>query len=211
MDLAVVQKKSKVDILSFNVKNIFNPPVLDIIAQRGLLDTESVTVNGEKCPKVSIISDTRILAELPPNIEQIIRLDVFSYSVEGSSEYSIFSSMSLRPTTVSGISKVIQKVIKVLLTTPGTDIFNVEMGAGLGTLVAKNYANHGEISSEVITAIKLAENSILESEVRADMPDSDKLGSISILEIIPIEKVGVSISLEIINREGDTGRASVDL
>ena len=211
MDIRVLQKRCKVQILSFSIKNIFNPPVLDIVAKSGLANTESVVINGEKSLKVSIVSDTRILAEIPTTISEIISLDVFSYKVKGSDEYVITSSMGLRPTTDEGIDKVIQKVIKVLLTTPGSDIFNPELGAGLGTLVAKNFANHGEISSEVITAIKLAEESITKSEVRSDLKDSEKLLSIEILEIIPVEKVGVSVSIKITNRDGDTGRASVSI
>ena len=211
MDLRVIQKRCKIPILSFSVKSIFNPPIVDIQTASGMLDVESVVINGEKSAKVSVISDTRVLAEIPSGTTEILRLEVFSYNSRAHSEYAIDNSFGVRPSTLSGIDKVVQKVIKVLLTTPGSDIFNQDLGAGIGTIISRNFADHGEASAEVLTSIQLAEVSIRESEDRSDMPSALKLGSINILEIVPIEKVGVSISLEITNRDGDTGRASVTI
>jgi hypothetical protein len=211
MDIEVIQRKTKLEIVTFSVKAIFNPPILDVKGVRGFFEIDSVIVNGQSSTKVSVLSDTRALVELPVGVTEIFSLDVLSSNSQDSNQFLLESGMRKKPVLTSGVSRVIQKVVKVLLTRPGSDIFNPALGGGLQQLVAGAGASHGDLSSALITTIKASENSIIKSEMREDMPNSDKLGSISISEITPLEKSGVSLNLEITNKDGDTGKASVSI
>ena len=121
------------------------------------------------------------------------------------------NGFSLQTRAVSGIEKVIQKVIKVLLTSPGSDAFNPVLGGGLNSYIGRNFATSGELSAEVSSAIRVSEEQIIKSESRKDLPDEEKLGAITILEVQPINRIGVAIKLQITNRLGETGKTSVTL
>tara|TARA_Y100000816_G_scaffold289457_1_gene275940 strand:+ start:1081 stop:1716 length:636 start_codon:yes stop_codon:yes gene_type:complete len=211
MDLSVVQKKSEIPIYSFSVKNIFSPPLLDIVGESGLLETDYVEINGVKSSTISIVNDRRVLVEIPESVSEVLSLKVISTNSKASNIFNLENGLGSRGRTVSGIDRVIQKVVKVLLTSPNSDVLNPSLGAGVNTFIAKNYPSHGALSSEMVTAISLAEKAIIAAEVRDDISDAEKLGSITVVEMVPIDKVGVSLSLEIRSKDGSTGRASLTL
>jgi phage baseplate assembly protein W len=211
MDLNVIQKRAKIDITSFTIREVFNPPILDIYSAGGFNSADYVLINGVKSDKVSILSDKRILAGIPEGFTEILSLAVYTSDTSRHGEFILTKGMGKRINMSQGIDRVIQKTIKILLTSPGSSMFSPKLGAGLNTMVAKNYASTGELSAEVSTAIRLAEESIIASETRGDLHISNKLKAITVLEVSSLGKDGISVALEIMNQAGETGRTAVSI
>jgi phage baseplate assembly protein W len=211
MDLNVIQKRAKVKIVSFTIREVFNPPILDIYSEGGFKSADYVLINGVKSANVSILSDKRLLAGIPTGHTEITSLAVYTSDTSKSDEFILTVGMDPRIDITYGIDRVIQKVVKILLTSPGSSMFSPKLGAGLNTMVAQNYANPGELSADVSTAISLSEEAIIASEGRSDMHITDRLKAITILEVTSLGKDGVAVSLEIMNQAGETGRTSVSI
>ena len=211
MDLEIIQRKGTLPVESFRVQTIFDPPVLDIFGPAGYNSIDSVFINGEKSTKLAIISDKRVLASVPTGTTTIQELQVLTKDTAVVNQVIFESGLAKKPRTLSGVDKVTQKVIKVLMTTPGSDAFNPTLGGGLNSYIGKAFASSSELSAEVATAIRTTEEAIIASESRQDLSDREKLGGITILSVQPIDKVGLSIELQIINRLGETGRTSIEL
>ena len=210
-DLGVIQKVARLPIVSYKVNSLFSPPLLDIQGRGGYTSILYIMLNDIKITNFSTLSDRRVVLEIPEEVTEIIDLSILASDSKESEGYSITLGMNMKAVLVEGIDKVIQKTIKVLMSSPGSDIFNPTLGGGLESFVAENYSSHGELSSEIVTAIKLAEEAILLSETRKDLPAASKLASITVLGVTPLAQSGVSISLEIMNQEGDTGKTSLSV
>ena len=208
MDLSVVRTRALLPVTRFTIMNTLAAPVLDIRGESGFKTTSSVEINGIKSKNLTYLSDNRLLASIPTGVVEVITVEVFTES-KGVGKYKVDFGLSSKQST--GIEKVIQKVIKVLLTTKGSDLHNLELGEGLQDLVGRAYPSFGELSADVSLAIQGAESSIKEVESRTDLVASEKLDSITITSISPLFKDGISIQLSITNMAGEVGYIGVPL
>lgn len=208
MDLKIVHARATIPITGYAVVNATTYPQVEIKGERGFSYVTSVEINGVKADNISILNDSRLRASIPSGIQEIITVDVYT-SNRSSGSYRVRSGLGV--STVSGVDKVAQKVVKVLLTTPGTDIRNPELGAGLRDVIGRPFTNFGELSAEVALTIRAAEEQIKQVESASRLQDSDKLGTISVTRITPLHKDGISIDIEITNKLGDISRIGVPL
>jgi hypothetical protein len=139
--------------------SIFGGGVSLDIKGRDFTDLSAVLVNGYKSPTFVVLSDTRVLADIPATqIGVPIRTLTVLRSTARNSEDSVVSFESIVPTTrVSGQTYLVQRVLKTLLTTPGRDIFRPESGAGLlsllGPMPIDSAAAYGLVSLRVQTSV----------------------------------------------------------
>ena len=208
MDLKVIQARSTLPITGYTVVNASTYPQVEVRGVGGFTNVTSVEINGVKANSISVINDARILASIPSGVQEIITVDVYT-SNRGSGTYKVRSGLGVE--AVSGVDKVAQKVVKVLLTSPGSDLRNPDLGAGLRDIIGRAFTNFGELSAEVALTIRAAEEQIKRVESASELEDSDKLGSIMITRITPLHKDGVSIDIEITNKLGDISRIGVPL
>jgi len=210
MDLNILRKRSKLNIDSFKLINSFKDTVIDI---RGVSDfnrASEVIVNGEEVPSFVILSDSRILATPNLVMDSIESIEVLSDAYLENQTKFVQVSLGSRARSVEGIDKVIQKVIKVLLNTPGTDSRNLNLGGGLNTYIGQPL-NPKEVPSDIATSVRITEEQIIGSESEKNLPDRDKLSSIKILSISMADSTSLRLNLEITNKLGDTGSTEVSL
>lgn len=210
MDLNILRKRSKLSIDSFKLINSFSETVVDI---RGISDFNKATevlVNGEEVSSFITLSDSRILATPSLVVESIESVEVLADAYLENQTKFVQVSLGSRAVPVEGIDKVIQKVIKVLLTTPGTDSRNLELGGGLNSYIGQPL-NPIEVPSDIATSVRITEEQIISSEADANLPDRDKLSSIKILSISMADNTSLRLNLEIMNKIGDTGSTEVSL
>ena len=210
MDLSVLRKRSKLSVDSFRLIHTFSDTVVDI---RGISDFNKATeviINGEEVTSFAVLSDSRILATPTVEVESIESVEVLADAYLENQTKFVEVNLGSRATSVEGIDKVIQKVIKVLLTTPGTDSRNLNLGGGLNAYIGQAL-NPVEVPSDIATSIRITEEQIIGSESEANLPDRDKLSSIKILSISMADSTSLRLNLEIKNKLGDTGSTEVSL
>lgn len=102
------------------------------ISGTGFVNVESVYLNDSLSPSIIVMSDTRILAQVPD--DQVSATISSAYVLSTRLSYTQRSMIDLtlgkRPQSVSGTLMLAQNFIRLLLRTPGTNKFN-NNGGGL--------------------------------------------------------------------------------
>jgi phage baseplate assembly protein W len=95
---------------------------------------------------------------------------------------SISLSSGLSPTLAGGINKLIQQVVKMLLTTPGSDAWEPLIGGGLVSIISQvpSDDNIQNISSQVAIAVSDTERYLLKDQVSASLINEEILGSLTL-------------------------------
>ena len=210
-DLSVFKKRSLLDVLSIKALPTISPLTLDIKGSAGFLGVSEVVINSSESPKVTVLSDTRLLAQVPEDDPRVEEVSVFSSVMSGAGVLSIVPFMGRRTSSVVGVDKVIQKVIKVLFTGKGTDAANTDLGGSLNRVASTAFSSHGELSAEVSASVNNVQEQIIKLEGGSTLPPEERLDSIKVLGITRLNRSGIELSIEVTNQAGDTGNTAVTL
>lgn len=137
-------------------------------------------------------------------------MDIKITSVNSDGELSL--STGLSPQKATGLSKIVQQVVKVLLTTPGTDLWNPGMGGGLTKIISRStsYENIGTINGQIAVAVMNTERFLLDEQIGLEIDDDSKLKSIKLVSITydrGLDRWNIALSLK--NVSGKTGSISI--
>jgi hypothetical protein len=144
-------------------------PLLDVIGQ-DFRSVDQVLVNGIESPSVTILSKSRLLAQVPPNLDinTLSSVSVSSRSLTLSPKSLIAFRVGQTPSKVSGILRLIQIFLKLLLTTPGRDIFSPRIGGNALQDVGMTFGDDqsGVIVSDMIIAVSTTQRQLLAIQSR---------------------------------------------
>jgi hypothetical protein len=96
-----------------------------------------VIINEAKSPSVIIQSKNLLYAQMPSNVGSIRSVVVISNRLTRTKRSTIKFIIGDTPSYVSGIERLVQTFLKLLLQTPGTDAFAQNIGGGILGAVAK--------------------------------------------------------------------------
>lgn len=90
-----------------------------------------------------------------------------------------------RSKAVSGILRVVQTIVKMLLTTPGTDHFSVDTGTILRGLFRRGVSSASSqlLTMDIIVSIQDMERQILDIQASEPVPDDERLKEIQIINV----------------------------
>jgi len=105
----------------------------------------------------------------------------------------------------TGVKKLSNLFVKVLLTTPGTDAFFPHLGGDIMSLSIQKFSrrDHPLIRSLVIDIVRNTVAQILSMQKNIDVPDNEKLDKVNIRKIDISIPDYLQIELELYNRDGD--------
>ncbi len=129
IDLQICFPQEAIRLTSVSLVSGVNPAVLSIFGD-DFTSVDEVIVNDFPSPKFYVMSPTRLLATVP---DQVPPLSVDSVSVISrrlmiTPKSIIKFKIGSVPGKVTGILRLVQLFLKVLFTTPGSDIFNKKLG-----------------------------------------------------------------------------------
>lgn len=162
VDLQVVfpQEQIRLDRIQFTSPGPLNlPRSLDIVGQ-DFRAVDEVLVNGIESPDVVILSKTRLLAQLPEALASaptITDVSVLSRRLTVTPSSLLRFRISNTPGRVRGTLRLMQRFLKILMTTPGRDIFSRRVGGGLLRSIGETYGS-SEGSNIVSNAIIAVDN-----------------------------------------------------
>lgn len=109
-------------------------------------------------------------------------LDLKVFSQE--SEY-IIPGIGTRSVALQGMGKLIQIIVKCLLTTPGKDVFDPDWGVGLRRIlpVVTSRDTEKEPMPEVSVAIAKAQRDIIQSQVSSYLKPEEMLDSLTVRDL----------------------------
>lgn len=193
------------------------PTALDIIGA-DFRSVDEVLINDIPSPDVLVLSQNRLIAQLPdslqasPNVTSVL---VTSRQLTLTSKSFIRFKVSDQPSRVSGILRLVQVFLKVLFTTPGTDIWNRRSGGGGLRRVGTTFGSDdgGNITTDFIISVDTATRQIIASQGRnPSLPPDERLLSAKVTRAsFNRELAAILASVEITSQAGRAATANLEL
>jgi hypothetical protein len=158
------------DILTvYNVRPYpnFDPPTL-IIRGKDFNSVYEVLINEVASPSVVVLDNQQLLAQIPDVDGDVIRsIVVLSRKLTKTDRSKLSFQFDDSPVLVGGLERLIQTFLKLLLQTPGTDIFAPKVGGGLLGAIGKQatYAT-SSIVSDVHIGVQRTSKQLLQIQAR---------------------------------------------
>lgn len=117
------------------------------------------------------------------------------------------ASFLIQPKTISGMDLLVQLVVLTLLTSPGSDILEPGMGAGIRDLIGMNIdpTDVTEIQAEVLRKISKAQSEIIDNQIGLNVPQEEKLRRLALQSIRAIPEEGrIDVRIRVENELGRT-------
>jgi hypothetical protein len=111
-----------------------------------------------------------------------------------------------RSNTVAGILKLVQMIVKMLLTTPGTDHFAVSTGTILLGLFKRGVSKSSValLTMDIMISIQDMERQILDIQAGLPTPDDERLKEIRIISVQYLEVSGEwQVQISVLSEGGE--------
>jgi hypothetical protein len=169
VDFQVVFPQQVVPLNSVRILTGVTPRSIDVIGT-DFRAVDQVLINDLASPDVVILSKNRLLAQVPDAMLQstLTSVTVVSNSLTLSAKSVIKFQLGKTTSKVSGILRLVQVFLKILLTTTDTDIFAPRIGGNalrdIGLTFGKDQG--GSIVSDVIVAVNTTARQITTIQAR---------------------------------------------
>jgi hypothetical protein len=216
VDLQVVFPQEAV--LLNNIRILPGPPrTVDVIGA-DFRSVDEVLINRVESTDVVVLSKTRLLAQVPDFLgsdKQILSVTVLSRRLTFSPRSLLRFRIGKTPGRVVGILRLVQKFLKILFTTPGTDIFNKNLGGGgLRNIGATfGYGDGDQVLNELVVAIDTTARQIVGLQSREpSIPLDERLLSAKILRAgFNKDEGAIDIAVEVVSQAGRAAVANLEL
>lgn len=185
------------------------------ITGEGFQNTAAVMINGYKSPTFVVLSDTRILADVPAAqfATPIRTVTVLKTELDNARSTVISFESAIPSTTQNTSTYIVQKFLKILLSSPGSDIFRPNLGAGLLSLLGPIPVAATAVGALVATKVQTAASSILEDQAtQVTLSPDQKLSSVQVLSAeYSARDTALDVRLRIVAESGSSVVAGIVL
>lgn len=151
-----LQMRRVLDLVSIREIPGVQPRTLEIRGNRMDL-TSAVELNDTTAPGFVVVSAGQLLVQIPSSITgRILTAAVYSNYVDPAGKSVATYDLGSHPKISFGKARVFQNFVKMLLTTPGTDVWSPNTGGGMRAVAAVlptkggDQAISGDIESRVL-------------------------------------------------------------
>ena len=132
VDLQYVQYQDVIPIAKVGLVGGYYPPVFDIYG-RDFSSVSSVLLNGIEAQEYLVLNNTRLVAQMPERYAHapLRSVEVLSEGFTATERSLVRFRLARASRLAYGLPKLVQTFTKLLLTTPGSDIYDREAGGGL--------------------------------------------------------------------------------
>lgn len=165
VDLQIIEIRDTLEVLRVYPARV--APRSITIVGKDFRSAHEVYINETKSPSVVIVNNNTLLAQVPVTIGKapIRNVQVVSHRMTNTDSSKITFRIGDTTHAVSGMERLIQTFLKVLLQTPGSDIFSRKVGGGLLRTVAKQTAKGGgSLVSDLHLGVERARRQIMDMQ-----------------------------------------------
>lgn len=191
-----------------------NPPQLDITG-KDFRSVDEVLINDIPAEEIVVVSKNRLLATIPVGARNgfPIRVLVMSRRLTLTPKSLIRFKIGRTPSKVRGILKLIQVFVKLLFTTPGTDIFSPRLGASglkdIGRSFSKSQTS-GIVSDFVVAVDTTARQIIRLQAQNPALPSDERLLTAKVQgSSFDPTQAALIVSVEITSQAGTSATTNV--
>lgn len=179
---------------------------------------DEVLINDIPSPDIIVLSKTRLLAQLPDSLQKVpnvVSVSVLSRNLTITNRSLIRFRISDTPGRVTGILRLVQLFLKVLFTTPGSDIFNKRTGGGALVNIGETFGadEGGDIISDFVISVDTTARQILAQQGRNPrIPRDERLLSARVKAAGFNRQLGALIAtVELTSQAGRAALANLEL
>jgi hypothetical protein len=176
-----------------------------------------VLINDMDSPSWIINSRHQIIAQVPTALElgNVTSLEVLSADFTATARSKIIFELGMNTKKVSGLRLMMQTFLKILFTTPGTDVFVKKLGGGALQVVGKHFdANNTQnLVSDLSISIRRTEMQMIGLQSRQTrMPEDERLAAANILGVrLDPASTTLIARVELIAQSGKLAIANLEL
>jgi len=215
VDFQVVHPQESVPLTSVTV--LPGPPRSVDVIGKDFRSVDEVLINQIVAESVVVVNKQRLLATIPESLDaqRILSVKVLSRRLTVSKRSLIRFRIGRTPGKVTGILRLIQLFLKVLFTTPGSDIFDPTLGGGALRAVGRHFGvmEGNEVLNNLVIAVDNTARQIVALQAKdSSIPLDERLLSAKVLRAeFNKRETTVDVAVEITSQAGRTAVANVGL
>lgn len=216
LDIQFAYPQQVIKLTSVELLQSSETPMLRILGQ-DFSAVDSVLIDDITSPQVVVRSTTELLAEIPTELRGRTTMEVIVVSYRASYSASSLVGFRLGPTNrkVQGMGRLVQLFLKVLFTTPGTDVFNPTVGGGALKNIGKTFsraAANGLVGDFVI-AVDTTTKQITAMQARkVRLPREERLLSAQVRSArFDVSQTALVVSVLLTSQAGSVASANIVL
>lgn len=215
MDIQVVRLFDVLDVDSVQEAPGVVPRSVIVTAQ-DLVSVESILLNGLPSPEFVVYSENRLIAQVPAEVvtQQITDVFVLSNRLTLTQRSLVEFTFGTRARSTTGILKLMQNFIRLLIRTPGSNVFQKRSGGGLfqkvGNTLGSGSGRDQAVADSVIAVNQTAQYMIEIQAPLRSVPPSERLLSASVIaaEADPANGA-LAMSIDLVSQSGLRGVATL--
>lgn len=186
LDLQYVQYQDVVPVKRIGLVAGFYPPAFDIYG-RDFRQVSDVLINDQPVQEFVVLSQTRLVAQLPRRLAdtRIERVMVLSKAFTATEQSLLKFRLAPASRLAKGLPKLVQTYVKLLITTPGSDIYDKEAGGGLMALHLRS-GNRQDRSLHLgafAACVARTQDQLVREQTNRQLPLTEKLLSADLVSV----------------------------
>jgi hypothetical protein len=212
-DVRIIRYARKVPVEGIARRTDFAYPVLELTGGPFTAITE-VLINGSASPEFVVISPKRLLVQTPTAQVNtpLSSVVVISDALVPGSESPVRLTVGVGGDVAEGMVRLVQNFIRMLLTTPGSDIFRPSVGGNLQAIIGAVTDRSGTtLRAQVTQAVSRTLAQLLRDQLPT-LPPEDRYQSATVLDVqFQPSAATLSVRIRLQNMAGDSADAGVNL
>jgi len=172
-----------------------------------------VRINGVASPEFVVLSPSRIYAQVPTSqiSRQLQELAVLTSSTGKQPSAVVEFRASAGRFVAEGQVKLVQTFLKILLTSPGTDIYYPWLGGGLQRLIG-TYSTEPTIRAAAERTVSQTEQQMTRIQATSSAPDTEKLATARIQSLtFSPSSASLTMAVRLVSLSGQASNAGLAL
>lgn len=217
VDLQTVLPQDVIPVNRTKLTTLGGLQALDVIGD-DFSAVDEVRINDIQSPDYVIIGRTRLIAQLPDSLQgnpDVSSIFVLSRTLTITAKSFLRFRIGDTPGQVQGIMRLLQLFVKLLLSNPGTDIFNRQMGGGALRNVGATF-NSGEgqeIKADFVVAVDRVARQIIAMQSRnSSLPRDERLLNATLSgATFSRSTSSLFVSIEVVSQDGKPARVNLEI
>lgn len=182
-----------------------------LLSGRDFRNVEKVLINGSEAPSFVVVSETRLLAEVPElyRNESITGVSVLCSSLTFSGRSLVSLTAGTRIRKVRGILRLLQTFIRILLRTPGSNVFSPRSGGGLLSRIGDNISGYS--AADAVVSVDSTRTYIVGVQTsNPNIPPNERLLSAEVINVeLNRQEGSLNVTVSLTNHAGQTAAATL--
>lgn len=184
-----------------------------IVKGKDFTSVETVLFNGYTSPEFVVYSDTELVAEVPEDITDAIITDVMvlSSGLTLTDRSLVELTFGQRPRKVTGILRLMQTFIRLLLRRKGSNIFHPRSGGGIQTRIGGVITR--QAAADIAVAISTTKQYLINIQTaERSIPPSERLLSAEIKTLnVDARNTTIMVTILLTSHSGETGASLISM